>query len=233
MLHLNKAVHAIQTELKLDTTRITTPFSGRTASIATLPDDGEQESSDEDDFFERDEVMINDANSRMRNLFHNELLSTDHTHVATTQVEQHRGISQLLDKARVKLQGLIPSKEDVDELSRHVSSWSDMAGEIFPQLSATLPTATPSAINLVSHYEQVTRADTDTWTLAMWLLSLALTAQQMSQNHDSAEKIVQDMTRRYEFAGVVANAVERTLLSHDSLLGTIQGLELSIQFLRL
>lgn len=233
VLSLSRAVRSIQAELKLDTNAPPLPSLHRNATPASLLNGDDQESADEEDFFERDELLINDGNSRMRNLFHNELLSTNPMRDQEPRSAEHNGTAQLLDKARSRLQDLIPPKDVVNELSRHVSSWTNLASEMFPPLSTTLMTMSPSMQNLVSLYEQVQRGDTDTWTLAMWLLSLALTAQQRTQSQDQPHKIVQDMTRRYAFAGAVANAVERTLLSHDGLLATIQGLEVSLQFLRL
>lgn len=196
---------------------------------ATVAGSDNEETEDDEDVSERDDIVVQDDQHGMRGLFQNEWLET-----VTPKSPEARQVKLVKDPedpdlahAKLKLQALIPDREDVLVLAGHVTGWSKFVAAIFPSFS--LP---PNEEQIISSYDQMKSPSVDTWFLANWLLVLALCAQQVPQDSSSPSQLLQSMRKRYLFANTVADTAEATLLSHDRLLGTIKGLEISPSFLR-
>lgn len=216
---LSRALRVVESRLKIR--------RPPTESAPSHNDHNEDEAEDEETSA-NDEVVTEEAHTRMHTLFQNEWLSTDIQPTIEQRRQRHDQTSlKWLAAAREALQELIPAKEDVVLFSHHIAQWSSIIADMFPASNLA-----PVPQEVLARYEEVIRPDTDTWMLAAWLLALALTAQQIPQDEDSPGALVNSVRQRYSFARTVADTVERSLLSHDSLLGTVQGLETALQFLR-
>ncbi|KAK5082255.1 hypothetical protein LTR05_007399 [Lithohypha guttulata] len=234
LLHIKRALRTVEAKLNINHSSFLEHTPQPPSSAGTLQEPSGIDTSEDDDTSEKDEILIDDSNSRMRNLFQNEWLSTDDpyaTHLTRTKAKKSG--DYLLVKARTALQTLIPSIEDVRILADHVTVWSEIAREMFPPLSENLVPIAQSKQQIMSQYTQIRQPDADTWMLAQWLLALAMTAQQMPHEEEQSTELIKTVERRYAFAEMLTNAVEQTLLSHESLLGTPRGLETAMQFLRL
>lgn len=86
---------------------------------------------------------------------------------------------------------------------------------------------------VVAKYSSMRQPAVDTWDLASWLLTLALSSQQIPQQEPSPGTLLDTVRKRFNFARAVRETVERSLLSHDSLLGTIEGFQTALLYLRL
>lgn len=76
----------------------------------------------------------------------------------------------------------------------------------------------------------MTSKDVEPTTLAIWLISIAITAQQVSRD---AEDQLSGIKNPAQYCKAVSDAVNHAILMHDSLLGTLDGIETALHFLRL
>ncbi len=174
------------------------------------------------------EVVAEDRPSHLYSLFQNDVLSIDAQETVRDMHERSsKAAAVTLDAARSVLQRLMPPKEDVYAISGSVSQWHRILHEVFPLTS--LP---KSQQDLLTSYDIVIQPETDTMALASWLLGVAMVSQQVRQEAHSPDSIVRAFQKRFSFARVVSEAVESHILSHDSLIGTVEGIELALLYLR-
>lgn len=191
---------------------------------ATSP--GEDETDEDSNV---SDVVETESPAHLRSLFQNHWLSAD-IGPSNEQLQDRRAkaSSNLLQIAKETLQKLIPPKEEVMIMARTASKWMDLVHAVLPQ-----PFAVTSQQELLEACDQMRKEDVDTLTLAGWLLDLAVTAQQEPQVHESPTTEFKRISRISDFSRAVSDAVESTLLSHDRLLGSMNGLGMAIHFLRL
>lgn len=79
----------------------------------------------------------------------------------------------------------------------------------------------------------MSQPDVDIVDLASWLLTVAITAQQIPQQSNDTMPSPLGPRKRLNFSRAVSEAVESLVLSHDWLVGTIAGLGLGLHFVRL
>lgn len=175
------------------------------------------------------EVLIEDRPSHMNSLFQNEWISTDSQR--NTQLQHDRQLrtkTQILDEARSALQPLIPELEDVAALSNHFFSWLSILQELCPTTSLA-----NSPEGILASYEDMKKPDVDPFRLACWLLALAITSMQLQQDVQSPASLIRSFQKRFNFAQAIQRTVDNHIMSHDSILGTVSGLETALMFLRL
>lgn len=90
-----------------------------------------------------------------------------------------------------------------------------------------------SESELFEIYDDMWEPDVDPFYLAPWLLTLAITAQQPRVSESTSVSQLEMRQRRLKYDHAACHAVDRTILSHDNLVGTTRGLELSTHFIRL
>lgn len=168
--------------------------------------------------------------SHLRSLFQNHWLSVDMDSHDTRQQQERstRASAHLLEAARPQLQKLIPSKEDARDITMHAYDWLALLELIFPQ-----PFAAKSQRDIMNNYEEISQPNVDIIRLTTWLLEVAITALQISQGPDLPESDCRMMQRKLSFSLSVSETVETTILAHDRLVGTLEGLGMALHFARL
>jgi len=192
--------------------------------------DVEEDENDNDDTSSKaSEVLIDDHGSHMNTLFQNEWISTDTTRNNQLQHDrQKKTTTQLLDKARDALQPLVPDEEEVATLSNHLTGLLSMLQELSPTTSLA---SSPEA--MIACYPLMKAPEIDTFKLACWLMALAIASQQVRKEAYTPQNIPWVQRERLTFAEAVKRTVERHIMSHDSILGTVSGLETAMMFMRL
>ncbi|KAF7590712.1 hypothetical protein BBP40_002503 [Aspergillus hancockii] len=189
---------------------------------STGPGDSDEESSGSD-------IPMAEKPAHLRSLFQNDWLSVD-TGGNEQQAQQRldKASTQLSIMARPRLQSLIPSKADVSEITTTAYDWLAILQGLF-----THPLIIKSPMGLLESYDLMCRPDADVIALASWLITLALTAQQIPQELERSDVHKKRCFKRTELGRKIANTVESTLLCHDRLLGTIEALGMAVHFVRL
>ncbi|KAL3483179.1 hypothetical protein BJX62DRAFT_220709 [Aspergillus germanicus] len=135
------------------------------------------------------------------------------------------GSTQLLNIARAALQRVIPSKVDVYRMADRASPWLPVLYSLFP-----LPFTAKSQEELVSVYKEMKMPNVEPMRLASWLLTLSFIVEQLHQDQPGCGGLEQWPTG---ISNEICNVVKMTVLAHDSLLSSIQGLSVFVQFIRL
>jgi hypothetical protein len=205
---LNKVIGDIQSKLGLQPSE--TPETVERSSPEF--DDSGDDSSVVD-------VPTAEQPSHLRSLFQNEWLSTNtRQHTEGPRDRNTKASAHLLDVAKHALQKLIPSKEEFSEFasSSFSSRWLELLHDLLPQ-----PFMVHSQEEFLESYNEMTKPDVPTMSLATWLVTVAITGQQDHRSSGSG------------FSRTVSDVVESTILSHDRLTGTVQGLGIAVHFVRL
>jgi hypothetical protein len=182
-----------------------------------------------DDNSSMSDVLATEPPSHMRSLFQNGWLSVDSDRQNEQLYDRRaRASAHLLDTARHALQKLIPSKHEVSHIARSAPKWLDLLHTLLPQ-----PFAVKSQQEILEYYEGMCKLDTDAISLATWLITIAITAQQIPQEHDSPSTQLDGRHKYSKFSRVVSEIVESTLISYDRLICTVEGLGMAMHFVRL
>lgn len=168
--------------------------------------------------------------SHLRSLFQNDWLSVDkQPQHESSQVHKAKSTANLTDIARHALQKLIPSKQEVSDLASSAFEWLYLLDTLYPQ-----PLAVKSKQEMLETYEEMHALDVDALRLASWLATLAVTVQQSPQEGSSPPSELGKYYQKWlDFSRKVSGTVESSILSHDSLLGTTQGLGIGLNCFRL
>ncbi|KAF5253254.1 hypothetical protein FANTH_1850 [Fusarium anthophilum] len=182
-----------------------------------------------DDESTNSEGLIAEELSDFRSLFHNDILSSD-TGQQHEQISERRtkAMVTLCERVRLALQRLIPCKEETAEMLVVTFDWLQMLASLLPQ-----PAAADSHHALLARYDDICRPDVDVVELASWLLTVAITAQQIPQESRDIKPQSLGSRRRLHFSRAVSDAIETLVLSNDRLVGNISGLGLGLHFVRL
>jgi hypothetical protein len=173
--------------------------------------------------------LIAEEPSHLRSLFQNDLISLDAHQKHEDLLERRTKASAALrESVRPALQKLIPSKQETAEMLIVTYDWLQMISTMLPQ-----PSAPSSQQVLLERYDEMCQPEVDVVALASWLLTVAITAQQIPQENNNAPPTSLSSQRRLAFSRAVSDTVESMVLNHDRLVGTIPGLGLGIHFVRL
>ncbi|KAL4879938.1 major facilitator superfamily domain-containing protein [Aspergillus karnatakaensis] len=187
------------------------------------------DSDDSDGESTASEILIADEPSQLRSLFQNDWLSVD-SHRRNEQLQERRvkASAHLLESLRPALQKLIPSKEETAEMLICTYDWLGMLHCMLPQ-----PSIPSSNKEMLDQHDEMCQPDVDVVVLSSWLLAVAITAQQFPHADEHQEAWLENAQRRMEFARVVSDTVENLVMTHDRLVGTLQGLGMCLHFVRL
>ncbi|PYH43994.1 transcription factor domain-containing protein [Aspergillus saccharolyticus JOP 1030-1] len=167
--------------------------------------------------------------AHLRSLFQNPWLSVDMDRRTRQQQERKaKACAHLLEVARPALQKLIPSWEEAKNITMHTYDWLQLLELILPQ-----PFAAKSQCELMGNYVEVSQPNVDVIRLATWLLEVAITALQVSQRPTIPAYDNRVMQKQLAFSHAVSDAVETTILIHDRVVGTLEGLGMALHFARL
>ena len=218
---MSKAVHGIEFKLGHQPSDILKPRADQTPESQLASDDSD------------DDLSVSDAlatePSHLRSLFQNDWLSVDvHPHDEQLQDRKAKATGHILAEAKQALQKLIPSKEYVLDIPNSAFKWLVFLDTLFPHKLAA-----KSQHDILESYDDMRRPDVDALSLALWLLAIAITAQQVPHENGSPSTQLRKYKRWVEFSHEVSDTVERSVLSHDRLVGTIQGLAVALHYFRL
>ncbi|KAK7425576.1 hypothetical protein QQZ08_007899 [Neonectria magnoliae] len=190
------------------------------ALSSDVPTDTESQVSD---------VPMMEPPTYLNSLFNNNLISSDnHDNGNFQDLRTRKALSHLSGTARAALQPLIPSKEDVAVFAGHASGWQSVLHFVVPVASMSR-----SGEEILAQYEDMKQPTIDPVSLASWLLSLAITAEQMPREAASSGFTSRWSTNTSRFSTAVAEAVERTIVARETLSGTLQGIETNSLLVRL
>lgn len=215
---LSKVIHNLERRLGYQPSRVPEPSVGQTPG----PDDSDDGSSISD-------VLAADQPAHLHSLFQNDWLSVD-----VRRQEEHlqdrktRSSTNLLDVARQALQRLIPPKDQVLNITQSSSKSLELLHALLPH-----PFEVRSQQEMLENYEDMHKPDVHAISLASWLLTIAITVQQTPYPNDGESEELRNFQRWSGFSKAVSDTVESTILSHDRLVGTTQGLGMAIHFFRL
>jgi hypothetical protein len=189
-----------------------------------------EDEEDSDGETNASEIMDGVKPQHLQSLFQNDWLSAADSGNNSQKARDRKAstTTTLLDRARSELQRLIPSKDECIEMSKTASVWLNMASVVLPQ-----PYALKTQQELLGGHDMMRAPTVDPMDLAGWLLDLAITARQEPEANSSPVSGLKRFYRIADFCRAVSNTVESALISHDSLMGSISALSMSIHYLRL
>ncbi|PCG95433.1 Hypothetical protein PENO1_073540 [Penicillium occitanis (nom. inval.)] len=139
----------------------------------------------------------------MRSLFQNHWLSVDTGRAIESLHERKaKASAHILDTARETLQKLIPSKSEVSQIVRSAPSWLDLLHTLLPQ-----PFAVESQQEILECYDEMCKPDTDAISLATWLISIAITVQEIPQGSNSLSPQLNECRKYSRFPRLVSEGL--------------------------
>ncbi|KAE8442514.1 hypothetical protein EG329_003295 [Mollisiaceae sp. DMI_Dod_QoI] len=120
------------------------------------------------------------------------------------------------------LRALLPSKEDMVVIAAQASPWLYMYNSLFPTTNIF-----SSGEEMLSQYDKLQDPNANPFAIADLLLSVAITVQQ------KPNETVVGIKNASSFIKDVCDTVERIIISHDALAGTLEGIRTSLLFLRI
>lgn len=212
------AVHTLET--KLGCVRTTAPSQppsqmGNTGGFHGTVSDDDLDSSASD-------LSPSSPQSHLLQLFDNGLLGSD-----GYGPEAPVRPAPSLHKAQecYALRALLPSKEDMVGISVQASPWLYMYNSLFPTTNIF-----SSGEEMLSQYDKLQDPNANPFAIADLLLSVAITVQQRPTETVANASGIKNAS---SFIKDVSDTVERVIISHDALAGTLEGIRTSLLFLRM
>lgn len=217
---MRQAVHGIESQLGHQPSEIISP-----AAVETPESELYSDGSDDDSISD----ALASEPSHLRSLFQNDWLSADvHPQDEHAQERKAKATGHILVVAKQALQKLIPSRSSVSEIPESAFKWLIFLDTLFPDKLAAR-----SRSEILESYDDMQRPDVDAVNLALWLLAVAITAQQVPDEDRSPSTQGKEYRRWVEFSHELSETVERFILSHDRLVGTVEGLGIALHYFRL
>ncbi|GAB1198653.1 hypothetical protein APSETT444_007980 [Aspergillus pseudonomiae] len=153
------------------------------SQIASSKDDRFSGSDDEEGESSGSDIPMAERPSHLQSLFQNHWLSADPCqHEQQAEQRMDKIFAQLSIDVRPKLQNMIPPKDEVADIARSPYDWLTLLHTLFPQ-----PLMLKSPQELLKSYESMCSPNIDVIMLASWLLTLALTAQQIHPGQEDSD----------------------------------------------
>jgi len=162
----------------------------------------------------------------LKQLFENETLGS-HEYPSPSTSRASSGNAELrIGQARRVLQHLLPTREDVRLISSYASGWLSLYNDLFPT-SHVFKTGS----ELLDQQENVRHPKASPFVVSAFLLSLAITLQQMPAHamHKMSGNIQDGVT----FIRDITNTIAATIVQNDALAASIEGIDVSLLYLRL
>lgn len=145
---------------------------------------------------------------------------------AQQSAQSARLLAGAKQNARTRLQPLLPSREEVSRISLYASDWMHLYYALFPPSFAYT-----SGQELVDNYDRMRDREASPVTLAMYLLSTAITALQVPSESLPSSFYGGRPVARYVDA--VCRTVEHTIINSNALATTASALETAMLCVRL
>lgn len=129
-------------------------------------------------------------------------------------------------QALERLRPLLPSRAAVAKIAVHASDWMTLYHDLFPAFFTVR-----SGDQVVNNYDHMCSTDVQPVPLAMYLLSLGISAQQVPQSHLPVS--MQTVQKVKSFVDQICYTVKQTIIDNDVLAATVEGLETCMLFIRL
>lgn len=123
------------------------------------------------------------------------------------------------------LRALLPSREDIVGISPQASPWLYMYNLLFPTANVFT-----TGEEMVAQYDKLQDPNANPFEIADLLLSVAITLQQLP--HETVTNAT-GIKKASAFVKEVSDTVERIIISHDTIAGTLAGIRTSLLFLRM
>jgi hypothetical protein len=124
------------------------------------------------------------------------------------------------------LKTLLPSKEQIQSIAGFASNWIALYHSLFPAYFTFR-----SGHHLVDSYDRMLDPQVHPIMLSTYLISVAITTQQLSLEGVSLRFWQRHGTKN--FVDAVCRLVSRTVIQNDALSGTVQWVETAMLFIRL
>ena len=133
-----------------------------------------------------------------------------------TKAPTNRNFKHFVSAARARMQRLLPSREEIEQLVAFAPDWMALYHTLFPAFFTLR-----AGQHLVADYDRMNGPEVDLIPLTMYLLSVAITVQQMCPK--SANSTFFRGQGVASFVTVVCQVVEQTLSENDALVATVPG----------
>ena len=131
-----------------------------------------------------------------------------------------------LSLARTELGRLLPSREHIATISGYAEAWMAVYYELFPTSSALC-----KVDSFLADYDKMLDPQAQPATLAKYLLSVVITAQQIPSDNLPVDLYGGQGVEN--FVKAVCGAVDDKIVSSNALAGTVEGLEVGMLYVRL
>jgi hypothetical protein len=118
------------------------------------------------------------------------------------------------------LRALMPSKEDLIGISAQASSWLCIYNSLFPMTNIF-----SSGEEMLSQYDKLQDGNANPFAIADLLLSVAINVQQKPNETVANAAGIKNVS---SFIKDVCDTVERIIIPHDAIAGTLEGVKTSL-----
>ncbi|KAH7166440.1 hypothetical protein EDB81DRAFT_782277 [Dactylonectria macrodidyma] len=222
LARLTSAVHGLESDLGHGPKTTSSPAVVR----GPVPEGSDPDSDAESHI---SDVLDIEPPTYLNSLFNNNLLSFDSRGAGS--IEESRvlkALARFSDIARAALQPLIPSKEDVAAIAEHTNGWQEFVNIVVP-----VKCISKVGAEILEEYDDMKRPTVDPVDLAAWLLSLAITVEQMPREAMSPTSASKWPANASSFSKAVAEAVDRTVVSREIFSSNFKGVQATLLLLRL
>jgi hypothetical protein len=124
------------------------------------------------------------------------------------------------------LRRLMPSRRDMVKITTHAAPWLSLHNAIFPMANLM-----KNSDEMLQRYDELQGPGADLIGVAALLICIAITVHQSPEETAGAEaETIKDATA---FVDEISNSIERVIISDDSISATVEGIEITLLFIRL
>ena len=215
---LRASIQRLETKLGIEP--IKDPHGGHVHDVALAEDDDDSSDSHSD-------LSAVNPPAHLRQLFDNELLGTPVAASSATTSDQKESHSiTALSRIRRELQRLIPSREDVAVIQHYMDTWLPLLKQFFPA-STFLKTGS----GVLENYDEMQSDTPHPVAVAGYLIPIAITLQHVPK--EMTASVLTSIKDGPMVVKQVSDVIEQKLIADDTLLTTLEGIEMNLMFLRL
>ncbi|KAF2718064.1 hypothetical protein K431DRAFT_231701 [Polychaeton citri CBS 116435] len=175
---------------------------------------------------ELSEVSPSDPPAHLLRLFDNNLLAHHEAKTQPTTSALHSEGQHWPAKVSA-LRAFLPSRPDMLTICAQASSWLYMYNSLFPMLNIM-----QTSEEMLVQYDRLQQfRDADVTDIAALLLSIAITVQQTPQNVTCSS--IRSTNNASAYIQKISDAINRIVISDDTILSTFKGIETALLYLRL
>ena len=163
--------------------------------------------------------------AHLQQLFDNEFLDSHGNDTISSDIGSDKVSAAQVARARSRLQALMPPKEDVQAIFAPAAKWISLYTALFPVINMFT-----NAGEMLARYEALQEPDANPVSIASLLISVAITVVQKPPETACRLTAINDTAL---FVRRVTAAVEEVLVSNDNLIGTVEGIETTLLYIRL